>query len=235
MNKFASKLMLFCAGVAITGGSSKAWAGPPASGHWEGTINISEHPFNIIVDLAPDSHGAWSGSISVLKSTSIDVPLISVAVEGKKIRFVATLPEEGVFQGQLSDDNRSISGTARNSEGEAPFTLALKSDASVKIPPPSSRLSNEFAGDWDGVLEGKHVGLKLSRASDGIAIGKLIADSALEIPVSTVTITGPRLELESRAISGRFSGALTGGEIAGVWTQGPIQISVTFKRLTSPR
>jgi hypothetical protein len=230
MNKVALKLMLLCAGVAIIGGTGTAWAGPPASGHWEGTISISEHPFNIIVDLAPDSLGAWSGSMSVLKSTSIDVPLASVAVDGKTIRFLATLPEAALFQGQLSEDNRSISGTAANSEGEAPFTLALKGEASVKVPPPSSRLSNEFVGDWEGVLEGKRVGLKLNRASDGIAIGKLIADSGLEIPVSTVTISGQQLELESRAISGRFSGALTGGEIAGVWTQGRAQIPVSFKR-----
>ncbi len=108
----------------------------------------------------------------------------------------------------------------------------------MKVPPPSSALSKDFAGSWEGTLESngrvRHVGLKLSAAADGTAMATLIAldKGNLEIPVSTVTIRGKQLDLESRAISGVYHGTLgADGAIAGEWLEAGNHLALTFKRV----
>ena len=200
------------------------------SGHWEGTIQIPEHEFAISVDMAKDAAGAWIGSMSVLKSSSIDVPVARIAVEGKTIRFSANLPEEALFEGALSDDDRVVSGKASSRQGDAPFRMERKGEAEVKIPPASTALPGEFAGEWEASLAGKILKMKLAAGDDGKARGVLITGDGLEIPASTVAIRAGELRLEARAVSGAFSGRLSESEIAGEWVQGDQKLELRFHR-----
>jgi hypothetical protein len=194
----------------------------------------------VTVDLAKTAGGAWIGSLSIPLSTSIDVPLGTITIEGTVVKFSAMLPGKATFEGTLSSDGRTLSGTASNAEGAAPFQLARTGDASVKLPPASSPLPKEFAGEWEGTVDVsgtvKKIGLKLSAASDGTAVGVLISSQpgAPEIPVTVVTVTGAQLYLESRAVSGRFTGTLgSTGDIAGEWTQSTTRLPLTFRRVAA--
>lgn len=233
------KLALFGALLAICL-ATVAETTPDARGHWEGKILIPEHELGIAVDLARSPRGVWIGSMSVLGSTSIDVPLTNVAVEGAAVRFAADLPARASFTGRLSADIHGLSGIAANSEGEAPFQLTRNGDANVKVPPPSSTLSKSFEGAWEGTLEGdgkvRRVGLQLMPAEDGVATATLIAidHGNQKIPVTTVTIEDMQLVLEVRAVSGTYRGTLgTGGEIAGEWAEGAKRVPLTFKRVST--
>ena len=110
----------------------------------------------------------------------------------------------------------------------------------MKVPPPSSALSKEFEGTWEGTLDdgGKllRVVLKLSAAADGIATATLISvdQGNKEIPATTVTIKEKQLQLEARAVSGTYSGTLgANGAIAGVWAQRTNRLPLTFKHVSS--
>ena len=240
MKKIGPKLVFLGAGLAVLAAVSLAQTDSKASGHWEGKIQMPNRELGITVDLAKNPKGAWIGSMSVVGSSAIDVPLDSVTVEDMAVRFTASLPEHALFDGQLSADASSLSGTASNAAGEAPFQLARNGDANVKVPPPSSALSKEFEGAWEGTheVDGKvrRVGLKLWPAANGTATATLIAveQGNLEIPVTTVTIKGKELQLEARAVSGTYRGTLgAGGEIAGEWSEGPNHFPLTFKRVSS--
>ncbi len=111
MHRLAIGLVLFGAGWA---------AADTVSGHWEGTIQIPEHELNIAVDLTRDANGVWIGSMSVLKSSSVDVPLAGIQVEDSTVHFTASLPAKASFEGTLSADSLRVAGTASNDEGEAP-------------------------------------------------------------------------------------------------------------------
>ena len=50
--------------------------------------------------------------------------LAAITVEDTTVRFTASLPENASFAGQLSADSTSLSGTATNPAGDAPFQLA---------------------------------------------------------------------------------------------------------------
>jgi hypothetical protein len=178
--------------------------------------------------------------MSVLGSTAVDVPLGNLTVEETVVRFTASLPEHTAFDGRLSADASSLSGTVSSAAGEAPFQLTRNGEANVKVPPPSSALSKEFEGTWEGTLDvgGKvrRARLKLSPAADGTATATLISvdKGNLEIPVTTVTLKGKELHLEARAVSGTYRGTLgASGEIAGEWSEGPNHFPLTFKRVSS--
>lgn len=162
-----------------------------------------------------------------------------ITIDGAAVRFTAALPDRATFDGKFSADAQSISGEASNRMGGVPFQLAKRGEANVKLPPPSSPLSKEFEGTWEGIISAGgnviRMVLKLWPAPDGTAMGTLTTiDQNQEIPVTTVTIKGKQLQLESRSVSASYFGTLgANGEIAGRWLQLGDGPPLTFKR-TSP-
>ena len=88
--------------------------------------------------------------MTITASTSIDVPLSTITVDGASVRFAASLPRPASFDGRISEDGNSLSGKASNADGEAPFQLTRNGEPKVAVPPPSSALSKEFEGAWEG-------------------------------------------------------------------------------------
>jgi hypothetical protein len=220
--------------IALALLSAAAWA---QAGHWQGTIKMGENRnLPITVDLAKNADGSWIGSMSVTGSTSVDVPA-TVTVNGAAVRFVANLPQRATFEGKLSDDGATITGTAGNADGDTSFQLTRSGDPNVKLPPASTPLPKEFEGQWEGSIDAggtvRKVGLKLVNGADGKGTAVLIAgEQHMEIPAATVTAKGKELTLDVRAVSGSYRGTLgDNGEIAGEWTQGPTHAPVTFKKV----
>jgi len=215
----------------------RANAAADPSGHWVGKIQMPDNQLSITVDLAKSATGAWMGSISIPVSTTIDVPLSDMTVEGTAVRFMASLPGKTTFDGSLSADANGLSGTVSNFHGTVPFQLTRNGEASVNVPPPSSALPKIFEGAWEGTLDvgGKvmRIVLKLSPAADGTAMATLINldQGNQEIPVTTVTVKEAQLQLESRVVSGTYRGTLgPGGEIVGEWVQRAVRLPLVFRR-----
>ncbi|HLK62537.1 MAG TPA: hypothetical protein VKU19_03800 [Bryobacteraceae bacterium] len=230
------KAFFISMGLAVWCAAAPAQSPQKPSGHWEGKIQIPDHELVMNLDLDRNAAGAWVGSMSVPGSTSIDVPVDNLVVDGTGVRFVAALPMRASFDGRLSGDGRSLSGNASNADGQAPFRLTRAGDPHVKVPAKSSTLVSGLEGYWQGTVESdgrsRRVGLKLSRAADGTANATLFAveQGNMEIPVASVTIRDGQLRLEAPAISGSYQGKLTGEEIVGEWSQGPNHLALTFKR-----
>jgi len=228
--------VLFFAGLLASASSLQAQSATGPSGHWEGKIQIPAREMALAVDLSRNAMGAWIGSLTIPGSTTVDVPLAKLKVEGTAVQFTARLPLETSFDGTLAADEKSVSGTVSNIDGQVGFQLTRSGEANVKVPPPSSALTPDFAGTWAGTLDvsGKamRIVLKLSAAPDGTAIATLISvDRAnLEIPITTVTVKDKQLDLEARVVSGTYRGTFDAGEIAGEWTQGNVRLPLTFRR-----
>jgi hypothetical protein len=189
------------------------------------------------VDLARDAEGLWIGSMSLAGTSAKDVPLRGLTVAGTTVEFKADLPDAAVFEGSLSEDDENLSGKASNALGAVPFQLTRGGVANVSVPPPNSVLPNEFRGVWEGALAagGKtlRIRLKLAPAASGLATAVLtsVDQGNTDIPVTSVTIQGQELQVEVRAVSGMYRGALgAGGEIAGEWRQTSERLPLTFKR-----
>lgn len=203
------------------------------AGRWEGIIRIPERELGITLDLAKTAAGIWIGSISVPLSTSIDVPLGNISIEGTTVRFTAALPAAALFDGTVSD-SEAMSGTVSSVDGRAPFELVRKGAPRVAVPPPSTALPRAFSGAWEGTLErGERVikvAVMLSSAPDGAATGVLVA-MGTEIPLSTVAIAGADVRFESRAVSGTYVGTLgPNGAIAGEWAERSVRAPLILRR-----
>jgi hypothetical protein len=216
-------------------------AADPA-GHWEGTIEMPRQAVSAAVDLAKGAQGGWIGTMSILGTPVLDVPLAQINVEGTKVRFKAALPDNPSFDGTLSAEADAIAGDASNSMGSVPFSLKRKGAANVKLPPPSSPLSKEFEGAWEGTLDagGKllRLSLKLAPAPDGTATATLVSldQGSQEVPVTSVTIEQKELRFEARGVSGNYKGTLAAnGEVAGEWAQGGGRMPLTLKRVPASR
>jgi hypothetical protein len=238
MNVTYRRSMLSAASLLVCALPAFAQTAEP-SAHWEGLIHVPEHELNISVDLAKGRAGAWIGSMTILHSTTVDVPLDTVTIADGHVRFTARLPGETVFEGRLSTDARALAGTASNAMGGVPFELTRVSDADVKIPPSSSPLLAAFEGTWEGTLESngqaRRVRVKLSAASDGTATAVLVSvdKGNLEIPVTTVTLHDTELELDARVISGIYRGTLGADDtITGEWTEGAQRFPLTLKHVS---
>ena len=224
-------------GMALVGVAGAAEEPQGATGHWEGKLQMPNRELGMAVDLAQDAKGVWIGSMSLAGTSAKDVPLRSLKVAAAAVRFTADLPDFAVFEGSLSEDENGLSGMASNALGSVPFDLTRQGAASVSVPPPNSVLSKEFAGLWEGTLtaDGKtfRIRLKLEPTTDGLAQAVLtsVDQGNTEIPVTSVTIQGQQLEVESRAVSGMYRGTLgAGGEIVGDWSQGSERLPLTLKR-----
>jgi len=213
-----------------------AWAQPAkTAGHWQGKIKIGDRDVPIVVDLAQNGEGVWIGSITVTGSSSRDVPLSGLTV-GAIVQFTASLPEPAKFKGSVSADGKTLSGTASNAQGDAPFELMRAGDGNVRLPPPSSRLTKEFEGEWLGTLDpsgrARRIGLKLAPAADGSATATItVIEKNMQLAADTVTLKGAEITFELRAVSGVYRGTLgAGGEIAGEWSEGGNRTTLTFAR-----
>ncbi|HEV8410905.1 MAG TPA: hypothetical protein VGQ30_10370 [Gemmatimonadaceae bacterium] len=237
---FAMKhLTLAIALAAFTAGAA-AQSAPKAAGHWEGTVQYGNPPLSFALDLSRDASGAWAGSFSVAGSTSgAGIPVSNITATDAGVTFSISVGDVATFDGKFSADGTTLTGSASNSQGSAPFDAKRTGDARVAPPPPpSTALPKEFEGRWEGAVEAAgqrvRIAMKLSTGADGKAAATLISidQGGQEFAASTVTVDGKKLNVEVRSIAGTYAGTLgDNGELAGDWTQGGVKLALVLKKM----
>ncbi|HYL78627.1 MAG TPA: hypothetical protein VEU96_30830 [Bryobacteraceae bacterium] len=227
---------LLTAGLALMSVGGFAQQTPGIAAHWEGTMQMPEKEMGIVVDLGRNPKGEWIGSFSIPSGEIIDAPLMDISVKGATVRFGLGVAK-AFLEGTLSGDGNGLTGTATSERGTAPFQLKRSGEARVKTPAPSTSLSKDFEGTWEGTLEAPggplHAILKLARASDGAATGTLISvdEGGQEFAITTIKQEDKQLEFEIRVIRSKYSGSLNGnGEIAGEYALPQLNLPLVFKR-----
>ena len=122
MRSFRRTLLL---GVLLTSGSlARAQGAADPSGHWEGTLKVPQIELRVEIDLARDNQGVFSGTFSQPAQGVKGLPLSSVTVEASAVRFIVKGgPEPATFDGALSADGTSISGTVTQGGFTIPMNL----------------------------------------------------------------------------------------------------------------
>ena len=159
------------------------------------------------VDLAKNSKGELAGTFGQPAQQVKGLPLSTVAVEGRSVRFVVKGgPEPATFQGTLSPDGKSISGDAAQGGHTVPFTLTRTGDAQDCAAPKSAPIGKELEGTWNGTLDVNgaqmRLVLKMANQPDGTAAGTIVSldGSGVEIPIA---ITQKGFERDHRRAVGR--------------------------------
>jgi len=235
MRSFRRTLLL---GVLLTSGSlARAQGAADPSGHWEGTLKVPQIELRVEIDLARDNQGVFSGTFSQPAQGVKGLPLSSVTVEASAVRFIVKGgPEPATFDGALSADGTSISGTVTQGGFTIPMNLSRTGDARIVRVPNSARIAKELEGTWNGTLDVNGVPMrlvvKMANQPDGTSSGTVISQdgSGVEIAIgivqqaSTVTIDVPSVGASYVAVLNA-----AGTELAGTWTQGPAAFPLTLK------
>ena len=230
--------VVFCVLAALSA-LPAAETAPKGAGHWEGVLKTPNQDVALTVDLAKNQKGEWIGTMSLPAQGAREIPLSRITVQENAVHFaMLDSPESPVLDGKLSEDAATMAGSFSASGQSIPFQLKRTGEADVKAPPPSSQLSKEFEGSWEGALDAGgqqlHLLMKLARAADGTAGGAVtsVDQGNVVIPITTITQKDKALDFEIRAIDGSYSGKLSadGTQIVGNWTQAGNTMPLTFKK-----
>jgi len=209
---------------------------PSAAGHWEGTVQIPDMELAVEIDLKANS-AIYAGTFSQPVQGVKGLPLSTVVVEGKNVRFVVRAGQApATFHGLLSDDGTSMSGQVEQGGQSVPFKLTRNGDARIAPVPVNGPIAKELEGSWNGAIEAEgrsmRLVLKMANQTDG-AIGTIMSPdgSGVEIPIA-ITQKGLSVTIGVPSIAASFAGTLNpeGTELAGQWTQGPVTAPLTFQR-----
>jgi hypothetical protein len=234
--RIVTRLLVTIALLIVPSSFLFAQAAANPSGHWEGSIQVQPNmAIKVEVDLAKNSKGELAGTFGQPDQGVKGLPLSTVAVESRSIRFVVKAgPQPATFTGTLAADGKSISGAAEHGGQSIPFTLARTGDAKIAEVPRNAAIGKELEGSWHGALEvtggQMRVIVKMANQADGTAAGTIISPdgSNVELPIGIVQKTN-NVSIEVPSVGASFVGVLTGTELAGTWTQGPSSLPLTLK------
>jgi hypothetical protein len=221
MRKTISALLLLLPAVAANAAHSP-------DGRWEGSVHIAGRPLPIVVDLAQDAGGSWTGSI-ILQGLGVKgAPLSNVVVTDKDLSFdagpVLASPTFGParFKAYFATD-ADMAGEMRQGGNAANFALRKIARAQVEPAPHSTPVTGDLSGPWTGEYElggyPRHVTITFENHAGAAASAQfvIIGKQTTNLPVDLVTQEGDLLHVESKANRVTFEGRYSTerGEIRG--------------------
>lgn len=206
-------------------------ASEPAQARWEGVVHIPGKELKIVIDLAQDSAGQWTGSAIVPGFGVKGAPLKDIVVKDSDVTFaVKGALGEPKFTGRLAA-NGVLTGDYQQAGNTASFTLQKAGPPQVDPPRQSTAVGKEFEGEWQGEMtfvgNPLRVKLKLENHADGRATGQMVFVGKREttLPVDLVTQEADMLTLELLEPGMTYDGRLhkDANEINGTFQQGPFE------------
>jgi hypothetical protein len=228
----AAVLVLLCASFAF------AQAPVDPSGHWEGVVQIPDRPMNVEVDLTRSAQGQLTGTFAQPDQGIKALPLLTVAVQDRTVRFVIKGNDQGsTFTGVIAADGKTIAGEVTAGEYVIPFTLARIGEARIAKSPISPAISKELEGTWHGTIaaDGQQMRLeaRMTNQPDGTSRGVIASPtgSDIEVPMAILQ-TGKSVTFDIDAVGASFSGELNADatEVKGTWTQNNASLALTLTR-----
>ncbi len=148
-------------GVLYPAGPTPAQTSDPLVGNWEGKLDVGGTSLRIVFHVRATDEGSLEATMDSPDQGAAGIPVGDVTHQGAKVHFGVTVAH-GAFDGTMSDDATSITGTWTQGAASLPLTLARVAEASepdrpqephppfpyraeeVRIPDPASAV--ELAG-----------------------------------------------------------------------------------------
>jgi uncharacterized protein (TIGR03435 family) len=137
--------------ILLLAGMASAQTARDLAGTWQGVLPIGKG-VRLVLKVAKNG-GQWSGLAYDLAS---DVPsegrtTTQMSLTGNEVRF-AIAPIGASFEGRLSEDGASITGTWTQGGQARPFSLTRATgDAEWEIPKATAKMAADADPDWDVV------------------------------------------------------------------------------------
>ena len=205
---------------------------PDPSGHWEGIVQVPGTDVSFEIDFAKSGSGI-GGTVSVPVQQLTGLPLQKVVVDGRSIKFQARNDQS--FDGTMSDDGGSISGSYYIDGAAVPFTMTRKGEPRIAAPITGAPIGKALEGRWNGTIDvdgGLKLVLTMTNHPDGTSTGAIVNldQGGLEIPVR-ITQDGARVTLDAPAVGGSYVATLNenGTELNGTYSQRGRSVPLIFQ------
>jgi hypothetical protein len=227
----------------LIAGVSVCHAAENPAARWEGSAQIPGWDLPLVIDLAQDNKGAWTGSIIVPGLNIKGATLTEITFRNSKLSFAVkdalNDPKLGPakFKARLTPKG-TLTGDFLQAGNSAPFVLTRTGPPQVNLPKQSTPLGDDLEGEWKGQYElggyPRDVTLKLSRTADGAPIVDFVimGKKVNQISVDLVTRDGDFLTIVSNAFFITYEGRLRkeSHEMTGVFAQGPYEAPLNLRR-----
>ena len=226
------------AGLCLLAPAAVFAATNPA-GTWEGTLSIPNGDLAMVLNLHRDGD-RWAAELDIAAQGVSALPLINVKVDGAAIGFALPgAPGDPHYDGKLSADGKTISGTFSQGGASMPLDLKWKSEPkAVEKVPANTGDVQVLEGVWEGVLDTGaaqlHLRFNFTKNADGSIAGAVDSpDQGVHgLPVASISRIGETVKLDIKAIGGSYEGTLNkdASVMAGTWSQGGGSLPLTVQR-----
>jgi hypothetical protein len=208
-------------------------------GRDEGTLKGEKGTVPLALDIDKDEKLGWIGSVDIAPPDGPKGLLAEkVAVNGDEVTWQLTALGNAAFKAKHNAEQKTLNGTAAVPGGEAIFELKRTGDPKVNLPAPSTAITKDLVGQWEGTLEVKDQTLRLIAAftsgPSGTGLGELVSvdQGGGKIPMSTVIQEGANVKFEIAKIGGSYAGTMNEAktEIKGDWMQGGLTAPLVLKK-----
>lgn len=231
-------LLIAAAMVGMAGTIAQGPGPSGAVGHWVGPLKIGPAELSTVLHVEQGEDGALSATLDSPDQGAFGLEVASISMEGRTLRFES--PKlDARFEGTLSEDGTTLSGTFTQRGRETPLSMARTAEEDLPRPvdPPEVLL-----GIWEGPIElplGQTLRVALRVEPDEARPGtRTIAFDSLDqdvkgIPVTAVEVEGDRVRFEVKSIGGTFEGTFDEerSSIAGKWSQSIMAMPLTLEKV----
>lgn len=208
-------------------------------GHWTGSLDTPAGSLAFEVDL-DKAAGGWIGAISIPAQNASGIPLEAISLSDGKASFrVKGAPGSPTFTGTLSADGKTLDGQFAQGPAGLPLKLTRTGEPKIEVTKPSPPVAAEFAGKWEGTIEGPNLRIVLTISNKPAGAEALFVSQDqgnAEIPVSSIIQEGKKLKLEVKMAGGLYEGELNpdGNQLTGTWTQLGNAFALNLKKAAAP-
>ena len=187
-------------------------------GRWEGQANIPGRDARIVLDLAPQTSGGWSGSI-ILPGLGIKgAPLSDIVVHDADVAFdlgtLLSVANDGSARFRMHLDGDTMAGEMHQAGNVAQVALSREGAAQVDTVTKSTPVARVLEDQWRGEFElggyPRQVTITLANhpGSAATATFVVVGKQVNDLPVDLMIEDGTVLRIESRATRVAFEGHL---------------------------
>jgi|HubBroStandDraft_5_1064220.scaffolds.fasta_scaffold66955_2 hypothetical protein len=231
------RYLLLAGGLLLAATAGLAATNP--AGVWEGTLKTPNGDMAIAFNLHRDGD-KWAGEVDQPMQGVSGLPLASVKVEGSAISFPLPGPGGPHYDGKLSDDGKSISGSLTAGGDQIPLDLKWKSEPRAVEKAAAANIGDVkgLEGVWEGALDVNgtqlHVRFNLTKNTDGsiAATFDSIDQSVTGLPVNSISRTGDTVKLDMKNVSISYEGTLNkdGSMLTGNFNQAGTSMPLNLQR-----
>jgi uncharacterized protein (TIGR03435 family) len=141
--------------LMTVGFASRPLSAQDIAGTWQGTLAAAQEqtakPQRIVVKITKDPASGWQGVAYSLDSNMAYEGRVTtqMSLQGTDLHF-AIAPIDSSYQGKLSPDGATLTGTWTQNGTAHPLVLArVNGDAAWEIPKPDAIMAKDADPDWD--------------------------------------------------------------------------------------